>query len=97
MMLDLRSKAKDALERAKALIASDEEARVRQGCLELRFCIEYLILDRFRGYQEYIDDEAAKKWTPKRVIDELLENDPYADTTAQIAPSVVTSDRMTPL
>jgi hypothetical protein len=85
MPLDLRSKANDALDQARMLVESGDEAQIRHGCLELRFCIEYLILDRFRWYQEYIDDEAAKKWTPKKVIEELLENDPHADTTAQIA------------
>jgi hypothetical protein len=85
MRLDFRHLARESLKRARPLIASSNEEEVRYGCLELRLCIEYLVLDRFKQYQEYIDDEASRKWTPKKVIEEMLENDPYSDTNATIA------------
>jgi hypothetical protein len=85
MQQDLRARARECLKSAVDLIGTESETSIRHGCLELRLCIEYLLLDRFRHYQEYIDDDAMKKWTPKQVIAELLENDPYADQNATIA------------
>lgn len=82
---DMRYKARDCLERAKTLLANGGEDALRYASIELRFCIEYLLLDRLNSYREYLDDEAMSRWTPSKIVREMLNIDPDADKTAQIS------------
>lgn len=85
MNINFRHEAKCCLDRAKSLIAQDDESSIRYACLELRFAIEYLVYQHLEAYFEELGDEAMQKWTPKQVMQEMLAVDPQADQSAMIA------------
>jgi hypothetical protein len=67
------------------LLANGDEASVRYACLELRFGIEYVTYDQLLTYLAEVPDDTVKKWTPKQIIDSLLEVDPNADQSVAVA------------
>ncbi|NOV28762.1 hypothetical protein [Methylomonas sp. ZR1] len=75
----MRNAARFCLNRAKDLIAKDDEVSARYACLELRFCIEYITYSQLELYIQEVSDDALKKWTPKQIISLLLDCDPNAD------------------
>jgi hypothetical protein len=79
----MRQRARDCLTRAK--IQASSESSLRYACLELRFCIEFLALDRLQAYLEEIPDEALAKWTPKDIINEILDVDPQGDKSVSVS------------
>lgn len=79
----MRQLARDCLARAK--IQASSESSLRYACLELRFCIEFLALDRLQAYLEEIPNEALAKWTPKDIINEILDVDPQGDKSVSIS------------
>lgn len=76
--------ALQCLQRAKDLIAKDDEASLKYACLELRFCIEYIIYLYLQTYIQEVPDETIKKWTPKQIINVLCEADPNADKNHKV-------------
>ena len=82
---NLRRAARECVSRARDLLARGDEPSARHACLELRFAIEYITYDQLQVYMKEVSDDALKKWTPKQVISELLEVDPYADQSCTIA------------
>jgi len=93
---EMKEKARQALERAEAFIAEGTEASARHACLELRFAIEYVVFQHFHAYIQEVSDDAMTKWTPKQVIDQMREVDPFADQTAQISFGVETTPGVRP-
>lgn len=87
----MRTKAIRCHQRALALLAIGDDPSVRYAALELRYCIEYLLLDRLKSYMEYLDDSAMSKWTPKQIVKQLLEVDPNADQTVTLAVGIETT------
>ena len=83
--INMRHTARECVSRAKDLIARGDQASARHACLELRFAIEYITYNQLQTYMDEISDEALKKWTPKQVISEMLEVDPYADQSSIIS------------
>ncbi len=81
----MRHIARQCVSRAKNLLSRGDEASIRYACLELRFAIEYIVYSQLQAYIKEVSDDALKKWTPKQVISEMLEVDPYADKSATIA------------
>lgn len=81
----MREKARASHKRAMSLLAAGDDGSLRYASLELRYCIEYLLLDRLRSYIEYLDDAAMLKWTPKDILRELLKADPDADKRLTLA------------
>ena len=79
----MRQRARDCLARAKTQASS--ESSLRYACLELRFCIEFLALDRLQAYLEEVSNEALAKWTPKDIINEILNIDPQGDKSVSIS------------
>lgn len=96
--MDMHALARASLRKAKDLLTRGDEESIRYACLELRLCIEYLLLNRFQKYRDLIDEDAMSKWTPRQIITELLDADPMADTPVTIAvgpetiPGVPSSD-----
>lgn len=93
---EMKEKARQALERAEAFIAEGTEASARHACLELRFAIEYVVFQHFHAYLQEVSDDAMMKWTPKQVIDQMREVDPFADQTARISFGVETTPGVRP-
>jgi len=83
--INFRHEARCCLDRARSLLAHADESSIRYVCLELRFAIEYLVYQNLQAYLEEVDNAALQKWTPKQVINEMLEIDPLADKSAGIA------------
>lgn len=79
----MRQRARDCLARAK--FQASDESSLRYACLELRFCIEFLALDRLQAYLKEVADDALKKWTPKEIINEILEVDPQGDSSVSLS------------
>lgn len=79
----MRLRARDCLDRAKMHLADSNE--LRYACLELRFCIEYLAIDRLQAYLVEVPNDALKKWTPRAIISEILDVDPNGDRSISLA------------
>lgn len=75
----MRNVALHCLQRAKDLIAQDDEISAKYACLELRFCIEYITYSQLQIYLKEVPNDTVKKWTPKQIISVLLDVDPNAD------------------
>lgn len=82
----MRYFAIESLQRAKDLILKDDVESARYACLELRFCIEYIIYDHLKAYIDDVNDDTIDtKWTPKQIIEDLLMINPDADQSFQIS------------
>lgn len=77
--MNLRQKARESVERARAELSSDDDARVPYAALELREAMEALTYERALAYEEEIPPEHYETWQPKKVLAFLLEIDPMAD------------------
>ncbi|WP_066561019.1 hypothetical protein [Croceicoccus bisphenolivorans] len=78
-MPDYRQEARDALERAKSLLAKNEEQSLRYAALELRIAFEALTYSRAVAYKDNLPEKEWRNWQPRRVMSALLEIDPSAD------------------
>ena len=80
---DIRQRARECLERAKMQALNADS--LRYSCLELRFCIEFLVIGRLQAYLDEVGDEALKKWTPKDIMTEILAVDPHGDKSIAVS------------
>jgi len=80
---DMRQRARECLERAKTQALNSSS--LRYACLELRFCIEFLVIGRLQAYLDEVGDEALKKWTPKDIMSEILAVDPHGDKSVSVS------------
>jgi hypothetical protein len=80
-----RSNAEKALTRAKKELESQEEERLKYAALELRLALEAITYDRLQGYREKIPPRFYETWQPKRVLQFLLQLDPYADRSSIVS------------
>jgi hypothetical protein len=65
--------------RAKALLAEEDDSLLRYICLELRFCLEAITYDKLRTYIKRIPEEVLETWQPPQAMRALLEFEPDAD------------------
>lgn len=77
--MNYRNLARQALTRAQALLASEEDGSLRYGALELRLCMEALTYDRAQAYKSEIPPEEMDKWQPRKLMKVLLDIVPDAD------------------
>jgi hypothetical protein len=84
-MIDYRNDARNALERAKAELASEDEERLKYAALELRMAMESITYDRALAYKEEFPDKEYDTWQPKKVMAVLLEIDANADKDSSIS------------
>lgn len=73
--------ARHATARAKDLLDSAEDDKLRYAALELRLAMEALTYDRARVYAEEIPPEELGTWQPDKVMRLLLEIEPSADSS----------------
>ena len=57
---------------AKRLLQKQEVRYVRYACLELRLAIEALVFELLEVYLSEVSNSVMKKWTPRKIMDELL-------------------------
>lgn len=74
-----RTLARQATDRAKALLATDNDNQLRYAALELRFAMEALTYDRAQAYAREIPPDELETWQPDKVMKVLLEIEPTAD------------------
>lgn len=82
--INYRDSARDHLANAKPLLHEGSDRSIRYACLELRMAIEALTYDSLQAYLSEVPNSVMGQWTPKKVIEELLAVDPYADQSAKV-------------
>src|SRR5450830_563580 len=85
--MQFRHEARQALARAKALLAQGDDQALRYAALELRLTLEAIAYDRLHDYRRDVPPSVYETWQPPKVLRLLLEIDPRADTpqTVKIA------------
>lgn len=85
--MQFRHEARQALARAKALLAQGDDQALRYAALELRLTLEAIAYDRLHDYRRDVPPSVYETWQPPKVLKLLLEIDPRADTpqTVKIA------------
>ena len=81
MKIQYRSLARQATERAKAILAAGIDDQLRYAALELRLAMEALTYDRAQAYAKEIPPEELSTWQPDKVMRVLLEIEPTADSS----------------
>lgn len=84
MGLQYRALAKASLAKATDLLNSNDDAKLKYACLDLRECIESLAYDLLTAYLKEVPLKALTTWQPDKVMRELLRIDPYADQSSHI-------------
>lgn len=82
--MNLRHEARQALVRATAELACQDDFRIRYAALELRLAMEALTYDRAQAYRREIPPEEYETWQPRKVLGMLLEIDPDADRNSTL-------------
>lgn len=80
-----RIAAKNALERAVKELEKKDNDRLRYAVLDLRMSLESLIYERACNYTEELSGKKLSTWQPKKLLEILLEIDPYADKSSSIS------------
>jgi hypothetical protein len=79
MKVNFRQRAREALQRAKAELASGVDERLHYAALELRMASECVTYERAISYEEELPENVYDDWQPKKLMGRLLELDPLAD------------------
>ena len=79
--VNYRSLARQATDRAQALLTTGVDDQLRYAALELRFAMEALTYDRAQAYAKEIPPEEVATWQPDKVMKVLLEIEPTADSS----------------
>lgn len=92
-----------AFDRAKDLLARNDEDSIRYAALEFRRCLEAVVYEKLWIYRRRIPAEAARKWQPPQAFKALLLMEPDADETFTVAvrpekaPGVISDEPWTTL
>lgn len=70
--------------RALELLKNDDPISIRYACLELRYCIEAISYEKAKLYRKHLPYEVVAKWQPRKLIDALVEFDPYVNENFSI-------------
>lgn len=76
--------AREALDRAKGLLADEDDAALRYAALELRHALEALVYENALRFSDELIGEDFAVWQPTRLLEQLLEIDPVADASLEI-------------
>lgn len=83
--MDYRNLARNALERAKNELSHDDTHRLRYAALELRMSLEAIIYERGGNYRAELPSQGLAVWQPRKLLNMLLELDPYADKSPTLS------------
>lgn len=67
------------LNRAKELLAKQDDSLLRYACLELRLCLEAITYKKLQLYAPRLPASVLEKWQPPQAVRALLEFEPHAD------------------
>lgn len=82
--VNFRSRARDALARAKGHLASDAPDRARYAALDLRLALEAVAYETAQSYADELPESAYETWQPPALVDALLEVNPHADRSVTL-------------
>lgn len=82
--INYRDRARKHVKAAKEALATTGEDTAQYACLKLRMAIEALTYQVLQAYLAEVPTEAMKQWSPKKVLDEMLEVDPNADQSSTV-------------
>lgn len=82
--MQFRHEARQALARAKELLAQNEGHALRYAALELRLTLEASVYERLDDYKRDVPRSAYETWQPPKVLRYLLEIDPNADRAVTV-------------
>ena len=83
-MPDFRNLARTHLSKAEVLLASGDDDDLELAALKLRKCMEALTYERSKIYADDLGPKTMKTWQPRKLMERMLEVDPYADQSATI-------------
>lgn len=83
--MNYRNEARKATGRAKLELDSCDDHRLRYAALELRMALEDLIYERASLYKAELSGKKLSTWQPKKLLNLLLEIDPYADKSSSLS------------
>jgi hypothetical protein len=75
----MASLPRQALERAKALLADPAETNLRYAALELRMVMEMVTYEKLVAAKDVIPAEVLKTWQPPKAVKALVEFQEHAD------------------
>lgn len=82
--MQFRHEARQALARAKKLLAQGDDHSLRYAALELRMTLEAGVYDRLHDYRRDLPKSVYETWQTPRVLRLLLEIDPEADQPSTV-------------
>ena len=83
--VNFRHEARQALDRAQAQLATDQAEHLKYAALELRVAMEALTYDRAQAYAAELPPSEYDMWQPKKLLQQLLDIDPFADEDRTIS------------
>lgn len=83
--MDIGFDRRGCFERAKALLAGNDESGLRYTCLELRFCLEAIAYDKLKLYAGRLPTKVLETWQPPQAMRALLEYEPSANENFTLA------------
>ncbi len=82
---NFRHEARQALDRARAQLATGQAEHLKYAALELRMAMEALTYDRAEAYAAELPPSEYDMWQPKKLLQQLLDIDPHADKDSTIS------------
>lgn len=86
--IDFRHEARQALARARSLLAMTETDNLRYAALELRMAMEALTYDRAQAFAAELPPDAYDTWQPRKMLQLLLDIDPFVDKDSTLCVGV---------
>lgn len=83
--INFRHEARQALDRARAQLATGQAEHLKYAALELRMAMEALTYDRAQAYAAELPPSEYDMWQPKRLLQQLLDIDPLTDQDSTIS------------
>lgn len=82
---NFRHEARQALDLARAQLATGQTDYLKYAALELRMAMEALTYDRAEAYAAELPPSEYDMWQPKKLLQQLLDIDPFADKDSTIS------------
>jgi hypothetical protein len=86
--MDYRQIAIKALKKAEDELNDHDLHRTLYAALELRMCLESIIYDHASLYKNELSAKDLSTWQPRKLLQVLIDIDPYADQNASVAVGV---------
>lgn len=83
--INFRNEARNAVDRARAHLATEEAQHLRYAALELRMAFEALTYDRAQAFAAELPPSEYDTWQPRKLLQILLDIDPLADKDSTIS------------